>query len=288
VVEQLRDSQPVDSHGSNGEAVADEQGQRSGVWVAAVESGSPAAELGLQGGDIITKLEGLALATDGTMKDYCDILRTKGSDAELAAQVLRFETDEFLQGTFNSGEELELSETLGSDVEEDATATGGLATYDDYEYVSDDSDTISVEVPTAWSGHDGSPLENNGASYPRVIATGDLNGFAANFTTSGAFVVSLAGEQFPATDATLTSLLNGIEATAACPNATGREDYSDGLYTGRYELLTNCDGTDASFAGVVAAPEDGSFTVFVGVQLAVDADFEALDRILASFVVTPQ
>ena len=40
--------------------------------------------------------------------------------------------------------------------------------------------------------------------------------------------------------------------------------------------------------GVVAAPEDESFTVFVGVQLTVDADFEALDRILASFVVTPQ
>jgi hypothetical protein len=39
---------------------------------------------------------------------------------------------------------------------------------------------------------------------------------------------------------------------------------------------------------VVAAPEDGSFTVFVGVQLTSDADFEALDRILASFVVTPQ
>jgi serine protease Do len=288
VVDELRASRPVDYLGINGEAVADEEGQLSGVWVAAVESGSPAADLGLRGGDIITKLEGLALATDGTMKDYCDILRTQGSDAELAAQVLRFSDDEFLQGTFNSGEELELSETLGSDIEEEATAGGGPATYDDYEYVSDDSDTISVEVPTAWSGHDGSPLENNGASYPRVIASGDLAGFAANFTTSGAFVVSLTGTEFPANDATLTALLDGVGASSACPDATEREDYSDALYTGRYELRTGCEGTDASFAGVVAAPEDGSFTVFVGVQLTVDADFEALDRILASFVVTPQ
>jgi serine protease Do len=289
VVEQLRDSQPVDYLGINGQAVADEEGQLSGVWVAAVESGSPAAELGLQGGDIITKLEGLGLATDGTMKDYCDILRTQGDDAELAAQVLRFESDEFLQGTFNSGEELELSDTLGSEIEDEAgAAEGGPATYDDYEYVSDDSDTISVEVPTAWSGHDGTPLENNGNSYPRVIASGDLNAFAENFTTSGAFVVSLTGQEFAANDATLTSLLEGLGASEACPNATGREDYSDALYTGRYELLTGCEGTDASFAGVVASPEDGSFTVFVGVQLTSDADFEALDRILASFVVTPQ
>jgi len=289
VVEQLRDSQPVDYLGINGQAVADEEGQLSGVWVAAVESGSPAAELGLQGGDIITKLEGLGLATDGTMKDYCDILRTQGDDAELAAQVLRFESDEFLQGTFNSGEELELSDTLGSEIEDQAgAAEGGPATYDDYEYVSDDSDTISVEVPTAWSGHDGTPLENNGNSYPRVIASGDLNAFAENFTTSGAFVVSLTGQEFAANDATLTSLLEGLGASEACPNATGREDYSDALYTGRYELLTGCEGTDASFAGVVASPEDGSFTVFAGVQLTADADFEALDRILASFVVSQE
>ncbi len=288
-VDQLRRSEPVDYLGINGQAVADEEGELSGVWVAAVESGSPASDLGLRGGDIITKLEGLALATDGTMKDYCDILRTQGDDAEIAAQVLRFETEEFLQGTFNSGEELELAESLGNEIEDQAGAAGGgLPTYDEYEYVSDDSDTISVEVPTAWAGVDGTPLENNGASYPRVIASVDLNEFAANFTTSGAFVVSLPGAEFPANDATLTALLEGVEASANCPNATGREDYSDALYSGRYELLTGCEGTDASFAGVVAAPEDGSFTVFVGVQLTVEADFGALDRILASFVVTPQ
>jgi serine protease Do len=287
-VDQLRDSKHVDYLGINGQAVADDEGQLSGVWVSAVESGSPAADLGLKGGDIITKLEGLALATDGTMKDYCDILRTKGSDAELSAQVLRFEDDQFLQGTFNSGNELELSETLGRDIEDQAGASGGPATYDDYAYVSDDSDAISVEVPTTWSGHDGSPLENNGASYPRVIASADLNGFAANFTTSGAFVVSLPGADYPANDATLTALLDGLGASTACPTAGAREDYSDALYTGRYALLTGCEGSDASFAGVVATPEDSSFTVFIGVQLTVDADFEALDRLLASFVVTPQ
>ena len=84
VVDQLRDGEDVDSLGINGQAVRRRGGQLAGVWVAAVESGSPAADVGLEGGDVITKLEGLSLATDGTMADYCDVLRTRGDDAELA------------------------------------------------------------------------------------------------------------------------------------------------------------------------------------------------------------
>jgi hypothetical protein len=39
-------------------------------------------------------------------------------------------------------------------------------------------------------------------------------------------------------------------------------------------------------AGIVAGPEDRSFTVLVLVQMVTDADLEALDRILNSFVVS--
>ncbi|MBA2624987.1 MAG: trypsin-like peptidase domain-containing protein, partial [Acidimicrobiia bacterium] len=287
VVDELRAGTPVDYLGINGQAVLSEDGGLSGIWVSAVESGSPAAELGLEGGDIVTKIEGLALATDGSYADYCDILRTQGTDGELSAQVLRFEADQFLEGAFNAGEELQVDEALSGELQGQTSVAEGGEAYDEYEYASDDSDTISVEVPTAWSGRSGAPLEpEEGGSYPRVIATPDLAGFNANFSTSGTVVLSLPGAENPATDATLTGLLDGIGATAACPEATGREDYSDALYTGRYELLTGCDGGDAAFAGVVAAPADGSFTAFVGVQLVTAADFDALDRILASFVIS--
>ncbi len=59
VVEQLRDGKDVNSIGVNGEVVMSDDGSLFGVWVSAVTSGSPADEAGVQGGDIITALEGL-------------------------------------------------------------------------------------------------------------------------------------------------------------------------------------------------------------------------------------
>ncbi|WP_414709354.1 PDZ domain-containing protein [Pseudonocardia sp.] len=43
-----------------------------------MRSGSPADRAGIAAGDVITKLENLALATDGTMREYCDVLRNRG------------------------------------------------------------------------------------------------------------------------------------------------------------------------------------------------------------------
>ena len=76
VLDQLRNGQDVSSIGINGEAVVDPAQELSGIWVASVASGSPASTAGIEAGDIITRLESLVLATDGTMADYCDVLRS--------------------------------------------------------------------------------------------------------------------------------------------------------------------------------------------------------------------
>ena len=47
------------------------------------------------------------LATDGTLGDYCDILRT-GPEDVLAVEVLRFDTQQVLEGELN-GRALEQS-----------------------------------------------------------------------------------------------------------------------------------------------------------------------------------
>ena len=86
VISQLRAGLDVDSIGVNGTAVRNEEESISGIWVASVKSGSPASNVGLKGGDIITKLEGLVLAADGTLADYCDILRTHHPDDVLASR----------------------------------------------------------------------------------------------------------------------------------------------------------------------------------------------------------
>ena len=100
IIEELAAGTNIDSIGVNGEAVNDGAGT-NGIWVASVDSGSPADAAGIEPGDIITRLEGLDLALDGTMSDYCDVIRTQGADATMSVEVLRFATEEVYEGQLN-------------------------------------------------------------------------------------------------------------------------------------------------------------------------------------------
>ena len=108
VVPDLEDGKNVDSIGVNGSIVSTEDGSLTGVWVASVASGSPADKAGIKAGDIITQLEGLVLGTDGTMADYCSVIRTHDPTATLSVTVLRWSTGEYLEGQIN-GRELEVT-----------------------------------------------------------------------------------------------------------------------------------------------------------------------------------
>lgn len=102
IIETLKTGQDVDSIGVNGSAVVwGEQSEYSGIWVSSVATGSPAQRTGIQGGDIITMMEGISLGSDGTLFDYCKIIRTQGATAAMAVEVLRFSTSEFLEGQLN-------------------------------------------------------------------------------------------------------------------------------------------------------------------------------------------
>ena len=153
IIGQLQDGEDVASIGVNGLAVYDEY--ISGIWVSSVKSGSPADEAGVQGGDIITAIEGFYLATDGTMADYCDILRSHGPDDTLSIEVLRFSTEEWLAGQLN-GRPLEqtfsFAQELGGEV-----ADSGEPSYTGYSVVSDDHGAIEVEIPDSWSDTTGAP-----------------------------------------------------------------------------------------------------------------------------------
>lgn len=108
IIDKMRDGNDVDSIGVNGSAVVSEDGSISGVWVSSVKSGTPADKSGIQAGDIIYQLEGLVLATDGTMKDYCDVIRSHGPSDTLTMSVIRYGTGELLEGQLN-GRELAVS-----------------------------------------------------------------------------------------------------------------------------------------------------------------------------------
>ena len=124
IINQLKTGVDVDTIGINGTAFVTEDGSLSGIWIASVKSGSPADKAGMKGGDILLQMEGLVLATDGTMKDYCSILRTHKPTDTLSIKVYRYSTGEILDGELN-GPALTVSSTGSTD---QTSATQGAST----------------------------------------------------------------------------------------------------------------------------------------------------------------
>ncbi len=283
VVETLKGEENVDWLGINGQAVFDDTTGQAGVWVAGVESGSPAADVGLEPGDIVIKMEGIGIGVDGTMADYCDVIRTHGQDDPMSIQVLRYSTDEILEGTLNDeGGELTLVSSLGSQLADTYDAPAGSGSYSEYVYITDDLGELSVEVPAEWSDVDGAPLTlEDGSTAPSVWASPSLDDFISSWGTPGMMLNMYEGAGDDATQ--LTELLTQLGGDD-CTDTPGQESYEDALYVGIYEWRGSCGQGGAALVGFVGGPEDGSFTLALVVQLTSEADYEALDRILASFV----
>ena len=104
VVDELAKGKDIDSIGINGRAVISDDKSFSGIWVSSVKSGSPADKAGVKAGDILYQMEKLVLATDGTMKDYCSILRTHKPEDTLSLTVIRYASGELLEGQLNGRE----------------------------------------------------------------------------------------------------------------------------------------------------------------------------------------
>jgi S1-C subfamily serine protease len=94
--------------GINGVAVQGEYKGKpaTGIWVRAVIPGSPADSVRLKPGDLISVMQRLPLAQDGTVRLYCELLGSNAA-APLDIQVLRTGTAELLEGQINTeGREL--------------------------------------------------------------------------------------------------------------------------------------------------------------------------------------
>ncbi len=282
VVEQLREGD-VDSLGVNGRAVIDEESGIQGIWVSSVDTNSPAGELSLQGGDIIEKIEGLAMGSDGTMADYCKVLASHDPGDKLAVQVLRFAEDARLRGQFN-GDELSTFESLGQEAQQQVGELPAGTPYTEYVSISDDSGKIRVEVPVEWSDVDGSPLVlDDGTSVASVSAAPDLAAFGELWDVPGMTMQAYEFDVGSDLDGILDTV--GESATANCSDSE-RQDYDDGLYVGRYQYFAGCgEQGGGAVVLIVAQPPGQEFTVVALVQLASEADFDALDKIISTFIV---
>ena len=166
VIEALRAGEDYTSIGVNGRAVLNPETGLSGIWVSSVKSGSPAAQSGVTSGDIVTQIEGLILATDGTMADYCDILRSHNPDDVLSIEVLRYATEEVLAGQLN-GDSLEqkfsfAQELQGEVADNTANTDAAPATNSQYVTITDDSGLLQMNVPDSWGQVDGSAWMSDG------------------------------------------------------------------------------------------------------------------------------
>lgn len=287
IIAKLLQGQDVDSIGINGTAILNDDS--SGIWVASVQSGSPADKAGIKAGDLIVALEGLTLATDGTMADYCDVLRTHQPGDTLSVEVVRNSTEEYLEGQLN-GRPLEASfsfaQTLGDEVDPSTSGPGGSAApaYD-YVTLTDDADAIQFEVPTVWDDTDGrSWVFDEETVGSALSAAPNYDDFLNTYDTPGVF---FGASQVLAERFTVDSLLDRFKGNNDELDCTyqGRDTYEDALYTGQYDYYSDCGDIGSTIIDLVAEPEDQSFLMWLNIQVVDDADLEALDHLLNSFQV---
>lgn len=287
-IDELAAGNDVDSLGVNGKAVVSDDGSIAGIWVSSVKSGSPADGAGLKGGDIILKMEGLDLAANGTMTEYCDIIRSHRPTDTLSIEVLRFETQELLAGQMN-GRPLEatysFANDLGSEVQNNTG--GGDANYSGYVAVQDDANAITVEIPAEWKDTNGAAwtLDDNDVIGAAISAAPDLQAYNDTWTEPGMF--------FGVTDdiARLGGYVQVLDlyrdSFRDICTFESRNDYADSVYEGQYDVFSDCDGSGNVFVVLSARPinDPTAFLVVLQVNIMTDADLDALDHIYQTFDV---
>ncbi len=273
-----------ESIGVNGQAVMSEDGTLSGIWVSSVKSGSPADKTGIKGGDIITTMEGLIIATDGTMQDYCGILRTRNASDTISVEILRFATSEYLAGQLN-GKPLEVSYSFANELSGDVSG-GSTQAYSEYVTVQDSYGAIQVNVPSSWSEVNGDPWVVDGEIIgASITAAASLDGFNNTYSEPGVFfavsddVAKLAG---------YVELLDAYrDVFKGDCNYKGRYDYKDSAYEGAYDVYSQCAGASNTMVVLSARPQQykTSMLVTVFVNLMSESDAAALDEIMRTFDV---
>ena len=280
VVEELRDGD-FESLGINGRAVVDEEAGIAGIWVSGVAPGSPASDSKILPGDIVTALNSLPVAGDGSYSDYCDVLRTSGSDKPIDIEVLRFDSSEILRGEINGDTPIEpvfsFAEQLEDDVQPSASGTG----YTDYQTLVDDTGAITIAVPNEWADIDTTPLVlDDGTNAPWISASPSLVDLQQTYSVPG-IIYTILG---PIDD--LDATLDGFAPSPGeCATDGGSTDYNDPLFFGRYHVWSDCGGVGATLVSLVAIPGDGSYTAIISAQLTSEADLDALDQAFATFNV---
>ncbi|MEZ5240085.1 MAG: S1C family serine protease, partial [Microthrixaceae bacterium] len=260
VTDTLRDGDEL-SIGVNGTAIADEESGIAGVWVNAVDAGGPASEAGVKPGDIITNLNGVQLDS-GTMEEYCDVLRSTSEGDAISIRVLRFDTEEELEGELFSDKTLETTYSFATELADDVQQDSGEdIPVDDYVVVADDTDRIATSVPQQWGDVDGSSqdLLGLGAPQPTLIVSPSIADF--NNDAAPGLITVIADGVDPSPE-NLTEVVNSFIQGAGCTEDS-RDTFDNGSLAGPLALLDCSPNVGAVFAA--QSPDlPGSIVLWAG------------------------
>ena len=145
----------------------------------------------------------------------------------------------------------------------------------DFVTLTDDTGTISVDVPSSWADVDTAPI----GEFPQIEATPYRQAYYDTFDVPG--VTYRVINFTPDTE----SLAHNFASPDGCA-AEEVQPYDDGVLVGSHLVDSECGsfGT-AEYHVIVASPADQAFTAVVVVQITGAHERPILERILDSFDV---
>ena len=150
--------------------------------------------------------------------------------------------------------------------------------------LEDDTETLSIFVPTTWTAVDLTPGQNkDGTPQPWISATTDEFLFFPPEGTADTFSVpGVVYRAYPLVSDT-AAILEASEYHKVC-TADPMQTFDDGVYAGHIETFNACGGTASRIVAVAANAPGGAFTSVLLVQLTGQPDDAAtLDGLLSSF-----
>lgn len=271
VLEDLKAGKPVQSLGINAQALAPlDDGTPQGIWVSSVKAGGPADKAGIEPGDVLVTMGGVPLARSGTLEEYCEVIRTQGTDATIDVEVYRPSDDSYYKGQFN-GEALVLSQSGGGDQQTDTV--GSFVT------VSDDSGSLSVDVPDTWSQVDGqSVTDGGGVTFASLSASPNLADYSSTWNTAG---VTLYASPDAVGDDIASRLAQFAPAECTLDNSGA---YDDSFYAGQFNYFTACGGTNTDYVVLVTKDAANTHLMILTAALVSEADKSTvLEQMLNTF-----
>jgi hypothetical protein len=200
-----------------------------------------------------------------------------GDDDEDAADDTT--TTEEVDDTTTTTEEVDDTTTTTEVVDETTTTVGGL---EGIEFVplTDASGRLTVEVPSDWTDQS---LALEGADFANIQASTDLEAFRTAFDVPGMSFSLLPTPPEGGFDAVLDFLAGSANLPNACVSA-GKDDYTDGVFTGRFEVWQECGGVGTQLVLIVASQADGQ-TIEINVQVPPGEPVEIVQHIAETFFI---